>query len=434
MKSLLLLIIYLITLLLPLGIAWSFGWPPRPLHQEIASGLGMLAFSIILVEFVLSGRFRGVSSHTGMDVTMRIHQMMARTALTFAVLHPLFYQSTLSGGPRPWDVTGQLTITTDFSALASGIAAYLVLFAFFVVAIARKSLGYKYEIWRLMHGLGALLIAGLLLHHTLHAGRYGAHPAMAFLWFFMTGVAIASLFYVYLIEPLRQKRDEWSVQSIARLTPKQWEVRLSPARHAGLDFKAGQFVWLNIGHSAFSLYENPFSISSAPGGGSEISFIIKELGDFTRTLGQIKPGTRAYLDGPHGNLTVDDKTEPGIVLIAGGVGIAPMLSILRQCRLSDDPRNIKLIYGNRRQDQIVSRDELETEDAIFALSEPPEGWQGETGLIDGALLDRHLKSRQYENWLFVLCGPAIMMDIVEHHLIARGVPSHRILSERFDYD
>ena len=285
MKNLFLLLCYLIVLLLPLGVAWSFGWPPRPLHQEIASGLGMLAFSIVLVEFVLSGRFRAISSHTGMDVTMRIHQLMARTALAFAVLHPLLYQGTLSGGLRPWDATGQLTITTDFSALASGIAAYLVLFAVFVLAVARNALGYKYEIWRLLHGLGALLIACLLLHHTIYAGRYGAQPAMAYLWLSMTGVAIASLLYVYLIEPLRQRRREWRVQSVARLTPKQWEIHLSPARHAGLDFKAGQFVWLNIGHSTFSLYENPFSISSAPAGGPEISFVIKELGDFTRALG-----------------------------------------------------------------------------------------------------------------------------------------------------
>lgn len=47
---------YLVVLLLPLGLSWSLGWPPRPLHQELASGLGMLAYSIILVEFVLSGR------------------------------------------------------------------------------------------------------------------------------------------------------------------------------------------------------------------------------------------------------------------------------------------------------------------------------------------------------------------------------------------
>ncbi len=434
MKRSHLFLLYLVVLLLPLGLSWSLGWPPRPFHQELASGLGMLAYSIILVEFVLSGRFRSISSGTGMDVTMRVHQMMARTALVFAVLHPLLYQGTNPGGPRQWDPTRQLTVTTEFLPLASGIAAYLLLFAFIFLAIARNALDYKYETWRLMHGVGGLVIVGLLLHHTIYAGRYGAHPAMTILWLAMVGIAAGSLIYVYAVEPLRQLRNSWRVVSVERLTPRQWELRIAPDGHEGLIYKAGQFVWLNVGHNAFSLYENPFSISSAPAGGPEISFVIKELGDFTSTLDHIRPGTRAYLDGPHGNLTVDDRTEPGIVLIAGGVGIAPMLSIMRQNRLSRDPRKIRVIYGNRLREQIVCRNELEEAGAIFVLSEPPEDWRGETGLVDGALLDRSLQTEQFEQWLFVLCGPAVMMDVVEEHLIARGTPSDRILSERFDYD
>tara|TARA_R110002110_G_scaffold181039_1_gene387165 strand:+ start:472 stop:651 length:180 start_codon:yes stop_codon:yes gene_type:complete len=54
----------------------------------------------------------------------------------------------------------------------------------------------------------------------------------------------------------------------------------------------------------FSLHENPFSISSAPAEGKQLQFVIKELGDFTNNVGQISVGTKAYIDGPHGNLTV----------------------------------------------------------------------------------------------------------------------------------
>lgn len=430
----LLLSFYILVLLLPLGLSWSFGWPPRPVHQEIAAGLGMLAYSIILTEFVLSGRFRSISSGTGMDVTMRVHQLMARTALIFALVHPLFYQGTPSGGPRPWDVTRQLTLTTDFSTLSTGIAAYLLLFAFVFAAIGRNALGWKYETWRLAHGLGAVLIAGLLLHHTVYSGRYAAHPVMAGLWVAMTLIAAGSVLYVYLIAPLRQKRRPWRVASVQRLTPRQWEVRIAPDGHAGLDFEAGQFVWLNLGHSAFSLWENPFSISSAPKGGPALAFVIKEIGDFTSALDRVETGTVAYVDGPHGSLTVAGRDEPGIVLVAGGVGIAPMLSILRQCRATGDRRAIKVIYGNRAEEQIVYRNELSKEDLVLVLSEPPPDWTGETGLIDGPLLDRVLTDREVRDCLFVLCGPAAMMDAAETYLIAKGTPSHRILSERFDYD
>ena len=434
MKSAGLIVLYLTAVALPLIASCLVGGPPRPLREELASGLGILAFSMILMEFVLSGRFKSISNGVGMDVTMRFHQIMARTALVFALLHPFLYRGAPSGGQRPWDPTRQLTITTDFSDLSTGIAAFLILPCLVLLAIGRTRLDFKYETWRLMHGVGALLIAALLLHHTIHAGRYGSLPVMTSIWQAMTALAVGSLLYVYLVVPLRDKARAWRVTSVTRLTPKQWELTVTPNGHSGLEYKAGQFVWLNVGHSAFSLKENPFSISSAPAAGPEVSFIIKELGDFTRTIGQIAPGTVAYLDGPYGNLSVDGRDEPGVALIAGGVGIAPLIGILRQMRLTGDTRRVKIIYGNRLEDQIACRDELDAEDVTYVLTEPPEGWQGETGFLDAELMDRVFSSTEFKEWVFVMCGPAIMMNIVEDHLIERGTPSSRILSERFDYD
>ncbi len=434
MRTLFLILAYLAAVSLPLIVSWLVGGPPRAFYQELASGLGILAFSMVLMEFVLSGRFKSISNGIGMDVTMRFHQIMARTALFFAVLHPFLYQGTPKGVPRPWDPTRQLTVTSNFSDLSTGIAAYLILACLVILAIGRTQLDYKYETWRLIHGIGAVLIAVLLLHHTVNAGRYGSQPVMTWLWFAMTGVAVGSLLYVYLLVPLRDKARAWRVTSVTRLTPKQWELTVTPENHSGLVYKAGQFVWLNVGNSSFSMKENPFSISSAPASGSEISFMIKELGDFTRTVGQIKPGTVAYLDGPYGSLSVEGRNEPGVALIAGGVGLAPLLGIIRQMRLTGDPRKVKLIYGNRTAEQIACREELGIEDVIYVLSEPTEAWQGETGFIDAALLDRVFSTDEFREWAFVMCGPAIMMDLVEDHLIKQGTPPHQILSERFDYD
>ncbi|WP_146348043.1 ferredoxin reductase family protein [Phaeobacter marinintestinus] len=434
MKQLSLIVVYLFAVLLPLVLSWLFGGPPRPVHQELASGLGILAFAMILMEFVLSGRFKSVSNGIGMDLTMRFHQVMARTALVFAMVHPFLYQGTPAGGHRPWDLTRQLTITTDLTYLSTGIAAFLLLPTLVLLAIGRTQLGYRYETWRLMHGVGALLIALLLLHHTVYAGRYGSQPVMTWLWLGMTGIAVGSLLYVFLIVPLRDKARPWRVVSVTRVTPKQWELIVTPECHDGFDYRAGQFAWLNVGHSAFSLKENPFSISSAPAGGPEVSFLIKELGDFTRTIGQIKPGTAAYLDGPYGSLSVDGRDEPGVALIAGGVGLAPLLGIIRQMRLTGDRRKVKVIYGNRRIDQIAFRDELDAVDVTYVLSEPPTDWRGETGFIDAALMDRVFSPDEMRDWVFVMCGPAIMMDIVEGHLLQRGTPNNRILSERFEYD
>lgn len=426
--------IYLVIVLMPLILSWTLGWPSRPFRDEIAAGLGMAAFAMILAEFVLSGRFKRLSRGIGMDVTLRFHQVIARTALAFALLHPFFYSHAVSGGPRPWDPTRALTLTTDFSDLVSGIVAYLLLPSLVLLAIGRTQLDYKYETWRLMHGIGSLLIALLLLHHALYAGRYGAAPLIMWFWVAMTATAVAAMVNIYVIQPLRQRARPWRVSAVTRLTPHQWRVKIAPDGHRGLDYDAGQFAWLNIGHTPFTLFENPFSISSAPADGGELGFVIKELGDFTNSLSQVTPGMPAFIDGPYGNLTVRGRDAPGIALIAGGVGIAPMLGILRQMRLTHDRRPVKIIYGNRAQEQIIQSEDLSREDVTYVLSEPPDDWAGERGMVDAAVMDRVFSAEDYHAWLFILCGPPAMMDAIEDHLIARGTPSGNILSERFAYD
>ncbi|MCV3271480.1 ferredoxin reductase family protein [Roseobacter sinensis] len=434
-----LILVYLGLVGSPLALSWTSDMPPRAFRNELASGLGLAAFAMILAEFVLSGRFRTVSASLGLDRTIRFHQLMARTALAFALLHPFVYK-WLPGPQRPWDPTRQLTLTGDFTALVTGILAFVLLPAFVLASIKHDALGYKYERWRLLHGFGALLIAGLLLHHALSAGRYGADPRMIWMWSIMTAVAVFSLVFVYCLKPAYQLGHRWRVSEITPLAPQQWGVTISPDGHGGLRYKAGQFVWLNIGHTPFSLFENPFSISSAPSAGRDMSFVIKERGDFTSHLGRISVGDQAHLDGPHGTMTVEERPEPGIALIAGGVGIAPLLSILREAVLTDDPRETVLLYGNRTRDQIVFEGEIaalataERRRVIHVLEKPDDGWTGQRGRIDLDLLERVFSAAQRASWLFVLCGPPAMMNSVEEALMARGVSADRILSERFQYD
>ena len=102
--------------------------------------------------------------------------------------------------------------------------------------------------------------------------------------------------------------------------------------HAGLQFQAGPFAWLKLDRGPFALREHPFSIAYAPCEGPRLRFLVKELGDFTRTIGTLRPGVRAFADGPYGLPHLDRRTAPGIVFLCGGVGIAPALSMLGKPR------------------------------------------------------------------------------------------------------
>ena len=96
-----------------------------------------------------------------------------------------------------------------------------------------------------------------------------------------------------------------------------------------------------------------------------------------------------------------------------------------------------LLYGNRVAEQIVAGEELavrEGLEVVHVLSEPPEGWTGETGQLDAALIARRCAAPAAAGWLFVLCGPAPMLRVARMALRGLGVPASRILAERFTYD
>lgn len=431
---------YLLLGLLPLGLAWAQGLEPRTALDELATGLGLVALAMILLEFLLLGRFRSVTARVGSDVVMRSHQLLARAALVFALLHPFLYISPRAQAPV-WDVTRQTVAETSWHALWPGIAAWLLLGGLVGMAIGRDATGLRYQHWRLLHGLAALAIAGFGVLHALRAGRYSAEPFLAWVWLGLLTVAVAALLYVYLIAPLLRLRRPFRITDIRQEADRTWVLTLTPDFDGTLPYRAGQFAWLNVGHSAFSLNENPFSICSAPAAGGDVQFLIKELGDFTGTLDRLRLGTRAWLEAPHGHLTLDGREKAtGIALIAGGVGLAPIIGILRQLRATGDTRPTTLIYGNRHAGQIAFAKDLKALErdhgtkVIHVLSEPPADWTGETGYVTPDLLRREFGTPDQRDWLYVLCGPPVMLRVVEDSLIALGIPPRNILSEQFVYE
>jgi predicted ferric reductase len=434
-----LLVCYVFIALLPLALALAQQLPPRPWRDELASALAMVGFAMLFLEFVISGRFQTVSGRVGIDVSMRFHQLVAITLTTFLLVHPWLFTLPLEGGV-PGDRSHVSTLGLAGAAIGTGWAAWFGLILLMFWARFRAEFGYRYEVWRACHGFGALAVALLGLHHTLDAGRYSAGAVLAAFWYLLAGVALLAIVHIYLLRPLLQRRHPYRVVAVDPVALRTWQVTVEPVRGPAIQFEPGQFVWLTLDRSPFSITEHPFSISSCPADRPSIAFVIKEVGDFTANIGSLRPGAPAYLDGPHGNMVVSKLAAAGLVLIAGGVGLAPIMSILRQAHADHDPRTARLIYGNREESQIMYRQELEAMRSkldlqiSYVLSEPPAGWTGEVGQLDAPMLDRCLPASERGRWLYVVCGPSAMIDRVEDSLAKLGVPLRQIVSEKFSYD
>lgn len=440
--------LFIVVPLTPLAIVLASGEMPENQWREFSAALAMSGFAIVLLQFLTSGRFRFVSGRhgrgTGIDATMRLHQLAARTALLFLLGHPVLYVAPrlLSGSGGAGDMFAGMLLS---GRLRTGVAAWALMIVTVAVAITRDRLPIRYETWRLTHGIGAGLLAVLGTHHTLSAGTYSAAPALTAFWFALSAIALLSLAHVYVLRPLHKLRRPWRVVVVEKAADNTWRVAIEPDGHRPTPFIAGQFAWLNLGHSAFSLTEHPFSFASAPASLPRLEFVIKEGGDFTRTVGAIRPGTKAYLDGPHGSFTLAGRDDPrrsdgSLVLIAGGAGIAPVLAILRDLAARGERRSTTLIYGNRRETQIVARTELEGLQATMGLRlflplrEPSPAWPHPNGDVTQDVLAHCLGRRPNAEALYLVCGPPAMMDSVEAALLALGVPSGRIVCERFRYD
>jgi 3-phenylpropionate/trans-cinnamate dioxygenase ferredoxin reductase subunit len=123
-------------------------------------------------------------------------------------------------------------------------------------------------------------------------------------------------------------------------------------------FRADQFAWLKIGTTPFVFEKHPFAVASTAERPARKQFTIKTLGDFSELLIGMRPGRRVYLDGPYGGFTVDGLRSPGFVLVAGGVGITPMLSMLRTLADRGNRRRHLLVVSARREEDLVLRQEL----------------------------------------------------------------------------
>ena len=141
------------------------------------------------------------------------------------------------------------------------------------------------------------------------------------------------------------------------------------------------------------------------------------------------------IDGPHGSPALPDERDA--VLIAGGSGITPSLSVLRTAAGEDDSRRFLLLYFGRDPDEFGFASELGELCETLRLqvervpSRPPDSWQGPSGRVSQELLDGLLPTDRSE-WSYFVCGSPAMTDTAVRSLRALGIPRGAVRAERFE--
>jgi len=427
--------LYLLFCLLPLLLLIGQDNPPgRPFLVEFSVALGFVGLSILALQFVLIARFQVVAAPFGIDALLKFHVQITFVGLAFVLAHPILlfvadskYIPLLNVFTAPWRAR-------------FAFASVFVLLALVVLSVWRRRLKLRYEVWHISHSLLAVAVVLFALLHVGLVGFYVTGLIRLVVYDVYIGGLIFLLLWIRVISPLMRYRRPWRVVEVRPEYGQASTLMVEPVGHSGFRFDPGQFGWIAVGRSPFSITQHPFSFSSAadtPDGGV-ISITIKAAGDFSRTIPSVAPGTRVFLDGPHGVFSMDRRQAPGYVFIAGGVGVTPFYSMLCTMKERGDVRPVTLFYANPRWEEIILRDQLSQLEAampnvtvVHVLSRPEPSWTGESGRITTELLRRHLPL-QFRRYEYLICGSTQMMDAMEDSLVEADVPAGQISSERFD--
>lgn len=209
---------------------------------------------------------------------------------------------------------------------------------------------------------------------------------------------------------------------------------------APLRFWAGQYVDLTIPSQGVT---RAYSMASPPSGGTRLEFIMKLYpgGAFSALLDNgLKPGDAIIAKGPYGTCFRREARTGPLILIGGGSGMSPLMSILRDHVASGEQRPIRFFYGARTRSDLFLLEkftELATSlpnfEFIPALSHAGEAdsWMGQTGFIHQVVADR-LREERFEGEMDAYsCGPPPMIDAVLPVLQMAGVEPERIYFDKF---
>lgn len=244
------------------------------------------------------------------------------------------------------------------------------------------------------------------------------------------------------LRPSKRWSGQLKVVQIVRETPTVQTFRLAEpgADRLPFDFLPGQFLQVEVTPQAEKAARRSYTIASSPTQRAYVEMTVKreEQGAVSRYLhDNVAVGDLLKVTGPFGDFTFTGTDAESIVLIAGGVGITPMMSVLRYLTDIAWPGQIFFLYGARSTEEFVFRDELERLERRFANLHVLGAMQRSAGTVwlgpEGPITQEMLRSAvpDIAKRRVHLCGPPGMMAAMREQLAELGVPEAQLHTEAF---
>lgn len=393
---------------------------------ELFYNLGRLAglIGFVCLSFLIfsDDTARFFDRYFGLDKIIKFQRKFSLFTTFFVILHPVFFALSDSSFIRYLIIPDLATFP-----LLIGIISFYI---FIVVMIASKI--YKrisYAAWQYIHFFTYVLFF-FSLYHVVNWGSSSNFILNKTIYGILLVLTVIGIIYRTQYKIRKRFAGKFYVKEIKKEINNVFTLVVEPEKK--LHFKAGQFCFLRLNKDNLHA-RHPFTISSDPHE-QDLRFTIKNTGRFTKALLELKNGDEIIIDGPFGTFTLKDNGK-SIVLIAGGIGIAPFLSMIRDNLFNEKDKNIFLLYGAKTRTEIISREELDSIQEkwfrkIYVLSEENVSQKGyENGYIDKSLIEKYIDD--INNSLFYICGPTKMEEYIKKQLLDLGVKKRNIKIEDF---
>ncbi|WP_406183784.1 ferric reductase-like transmembrane domain-containing protein [Streptomyces sp. NBC_01006] len=389
---------------------------------------GLLAGYACAVLLALMARVPLLDHTVGTDRLARWHAWGGRCTVSLALAHTLLiiwgYSLTSHA-----NVVGQTTtLVLHYPDLLKGTAGFLLFLATGVLSARAARRRLSYETWHYLH-FATYLAVFLVFGHQLSNGAdfVGNRSAQAAWYALFLGVAALLAWYRFAVPVRLGLRHRLRVAAVHAEAPGVVSVHLTGEHLDELGGLPGQFLRWRFLTRGLWWTANPYSLS-APAHPNHLRITVKTAGGHSAALARLAPGTRVWAEGPYGGFTVNRRTSPKVLLLAGGVGITPLRMLFETL-----PGQVTLVYRARRPDDLALRGEL---DAIAAhrratvhyVVDEPAAYSSPLTARGLAALVPDLAAHDV-----YLCGPPGMARAAIQALREAGVPARRIHHESFAF-
>jgi predicted ferric reductase len=342
------------------------------------------------------------------------------------VAHVIFlvFGYQINGQPTAWSQFVQFLHYPDMMKALFGTIFFFALTGM-SISFARKRV--KHETWYWVHLTAYVAIYLTFFHQLSTGGDFIGHPLFRTYWTALYILAFALALVYRFANPLLQFwAHRLRIERIVQEAPTMFSLYITGRKLDQFASEAGQYFGVRVLNQQLWWQDHPFSLSAGPTD-HELRLTFRVLGDYTEELRNVKPDTPVILDGPRGNFIWGQVSQSDVLMVAGGIGITPLLSMMQAAPENAD---IVLVYATRTQTETAFMTEL------AKLSRRPRMqvvyiFEDVQGRLTPELLAQNVPDFAAREAF--ICGPAGMMIALRHQLREAGVPEDLIHSERFSY-